>query len=210
MGGKAAGEARAKDFSEVRRQGVQQLRRVDHAQDRGGEQCIEAEAQAAGVEVVVPEDGLLGRIGEGEKLTQGPANPSGQRHELASEAHGALCVAGHQWPAAGAPAGIGELDGVDVAGDDLVAVVCQVPAVSPAEAIAKTRAFPAKASRSISESSCIWPKSRRCGPFLERSEPAVHAVCWAVAGGGAVAAAVMDIPRAVSRRSTREREMLRS
>jgi hypothetical protein len=123
MGGEAEGESRAEDLAEARRQREQQLGRVDEAQDGGGHQRIEADAEAAGVEIGMPEGGLMGGIGEGEELAQGPAIPSGKRHELAREAHGALGFAFKEGATLGALLGVGDLDGVDVAGRDLVAFV---------------------------------------------------------------------------------------
>jgi hypothetical protein len=64
---------------------------------------------------------LLGGIGEGEELAQDRATPSGERHESAGELHGAFGVAGDEGGAAYALFGVGELDWVDVAGDDLMA-----------------------------------------------------------------------------------------
>jgi hypothetical protein len=68
MSGKTAGETRAQHLAEVRRERKEQLRRVDETQDGGGEQRVESEAQAVGVEMRMPEGGLLCWIGEIEEL----------------------------------------------------------------------------------------------------------------------------------------------
>ena len=72
--------------------------------------------------MLAPEGHLFGDIGEREEGAHHPRSPAHQRKEHASDLHGPFDVPGFDGAPAGAPLGVGKLNGIDVTCDDVVLI----------------------------------------------------------------------------------------